>query len=75
MSFDNINPEILAKAKDCKSPEEMLALAKEAGYVLTDEELDAVSGGVDDPENSDWCSSYCGDRCPDLCFNFCLKHI
>ena len=39
-------PELQEKARACKSPEEILALAKEEGYELSDEELEAVSGGI-----------------------------
>ena len=45
MNFEDLTPGQQAKAKACKTPEEILALAKEAGYELTDEELEAVSGG------------------------------
>ena len=31
---------------NCSSPEEILALAKEEGYELTDEDLAAVNGGM-----------------------------
>ena len=33
------------KVEAAQSPEELLALAKEAGYELTREQLEAVSGG------------------------------
>jgi hypothetical protein len=33
------------RALDCKTPEEILSLAKEEGYELSDEELEGVSGG------------------------------
>ena len=47
MDFENLDiaPELREKAKACTSPEELLALAKEEDYDLTDEELEAVSGG------------------------------
>ena len=32
-------------ARACKTPEDVLALAKEEGYELSDEELRSVSGG------------------------------
>lgn len=35
------------KVSECKSAEEVLALAKEEGITLTDEQLEAVSGGCD----------------------------
>ena len=51
MEFNDLTPEQKERAKACKTPEEILALAKEEGYELSDEELDGVSGG--------WCSSDC----------------
>ena len=41
----NLSPELREKAKACKTPDEMLALAKAEGYKLSEEELAAVSGG------------------------------
>ena len=41
----NISDELREKAKSCKTPEELLALAKKEGYKLSDEEMQAVSGG------------------------------
>ncbi len=38
--------------KNAKTPEEFLAIAKETGYELSDEELNAVTGG--------WCDNECG---------------
>ena len=40
-----LSPEQRAKAKQCKTPEELLALAKEEGYELTEDELEGISGG------------------------------
>ena len=42
---DNVNPDLIAKAKACETPEELIALAKEAGYELSDDQLEGVSGG------------------------------
>lgn len=41
-----LSEEQIAKIKDCKSQEEILKLAKEEGIELSDEQLEAVSGGV-----------------------------
>ena len=41
----NINDELREKAKACKTPEELLALAKKEGYKLSDDEMEAVAGG------------------------------
>ena len=46
MDFDGLTEEQKAKALACKTPEEMLKLAKEEGYELSDEQLEAVSGGA-----------------------------
>ena len=43
----DLSPELREKAKACKTPDEMLALAKAEGYKLSEEELAAVSGGRD----------------------------
>ena len=45
MDFKDISPELGEKAKACASPEELLELAREEGYELSDEELEGISGG------------------------------
>lgn len=45
MRFDDITPEQLERAKACKSAKELSDLASDEGIELTDEQLDAVSGG------------------------------
>ena len=40
-----LTEEQINKVKECKSPEEIFALAKEEGIELTEEQLEAVSGG------------------------------
>ena len=44
------------KAEAARSPEELLALAKEAGYELTSEQLESISGG-------EWCAEDCCVLC------------
>lgn len=56
MNIEDLSPDMLEKAKACKTPEEMLELAKDAGYELSDEELNALSGG-------EFCWEWDG-RCP-----------
>ena len=41
-----LSEEQIAKAKNCKSAEELLALAKEENIELTTEQLEAVNGGA-----------------------------
>ena len=66
----NLSPELREKARACKTPEEMLALAKAEGYKLSEEELAAVSGGgtwtctdMDDSVYKPWkdCKKYSPD--------------
>ena len=53
MDFERLkDPELQEKVKGAKTPEELLAIAKEEGYDLTDEELEAISGGAD----ASWCT-------------------
>ena len=47
MEFKDLSEEQKAKALACKSPEELLALAKAEGYDLDDDELEAITGGGD----------------------------
>ena len=55
---DWTTPEQRTKAKACKTPEDLLALAKKEGYELSVEQLEEVAGGVDM-----WCcSDVCGDE-------------
>ena len=44
--FKGLTEEQIAKVKACKNSEELLALAKREGIELTDEQLEAVSGGA-----------------------------
>ena len=67
-----LSDEQIAKVKACKSPEELLALAKKAGIELSDEQLAAVNGGCGKSE--EW---YEIDNmtCP-VCFNsHCMEKV
>ena len=55
-----LSEEQIAKIKACKTQEEMLALAKEEGIELTDEQLEAVSGGCTAPEIKPEVCPQCG---------------
>lgn len=54
MDFKDLSPELREKAKACKTPEEMLALAKKEGCKLSDEEMEGIAGG--------WSCSSFGER-------------
>ncbi len=43
--LEGLTEEQIKKVENCKDSEEILALAKEEGVTLTDEQLEAVSGG------------------------------
>ena len=52
--YDSLSEDLKTKAANCKTGEELVALAQSEGIELTDDQLDAISGG------SDWsCSCYC----------------
>ena len=53
MNYSDLTPEQMEKVRACKTPEDILALAKEEGYELSEDELDAVSGGADWYEDLD----------------------
>jgi len=45
MTLENLSDEQRAKLQACETAEDILALAKEEGYELSEAELAAVSGG------------------------------
>lgn len=48
MNFEDLkNPELQEKLKSAKTPEDILAIAKEEGFPLTDDQLEAAFGGSD----------------------------
>ena len=46
MDFKELAPEIKEKALACTTADELIALAKETGIELSDEELESISGGI-----------------------------
>ena len=58
--FSKLTEEQKKKVEAAQSPEELLALAKEAGYELSREQLEAVAGG----EEGWACTKVCGQKCP-----------
>jgi predicted ribosomally synthesized peptide with nif11-like leader len=45
MDFESLTPEQQEKVKACETPKDILALAKEEGYELSDAEIEEVAGG------------------------------
>ena len=45
MKFEELSSELQEKAKACKTPEDILTLAQEEGYELSDDDLEAIAGG------------------------------
>ena len=69
----NLSQEVIAKAIQCETPEQLVELAKTEGYDLTLDEAQAYLAEMDDFEldskqlkavagGSDWCSS--NNECP-----------
>ena len=44
--YDSLSDDLKAKVKTCKTGEELVALAEKEGVELSDEQMDAISGGV-----------------------------
>ena len=56
MEFDELSEDLKERAKACKTPEEVLALAKDEGIALSDEDLALVAGG-----KGKWAHEECKD--------------
>lgn len=57
MNFDELkNPELQEKLQKAQTPDELLAIAKEEGYELSEDQLEGVNGG--------WCVHCPQDDCP-----------
>lgn len=61
MQLNDLTDEQKAKAMACKTPEEILALAKDEDLELSDEMLDAVVGGSIPGWMSPCTSASCGN--------------
>lgn len=56
MNFDELSQELKDRLKACETPEEVLALAKEQGVELSEDDLDQVAGG-----KGKWAHEECAD--------------
>ena len=45
MNYEELSDELKEKAKACKTPEDLLALAKAEGVELGDADLESIAGG------------------------------
>ena len=59
MDIGKLDPAVKAKLKGCETPEEIVALAQEEGYELSDSELEGISGG--------WGGGSCSETAYDPC--------
>lgn len=55
-----LTEEQIAKIKNCKSTDDVLALAKQEGIELSDEQLEAVSGGCSTDDSGPITCPKCG---------------
>ena len=62
----NLSQEVIAKAMDCETPEQLVALAKSEGIELTSEEAQAYLSEMDDIElDSQQLKAVAGGWCGD----------
>lgn len=45
MNLNELTPEQIERARACKTAEDLVKLAEEEGYELSDDELSAIAGG------------------------------
>ena len=69
-----LTEEQIAKVKACKNSEELLALAKEEGIELTDEQLDAISGGGICGHSKEW-YEIDNMQCPECLNRHCMEKV
>jgi hypothetical protein len=63
MNYEDLSSDMQEKARGCKTPEEIFALANEEGYELSDEELGSIAGGDIWDHKEDGCPEYLKDDC------------
>ena len=79
--LDELSPELMEKAKACKSADELKALAAAEGVKLSDEELTALSGGGVEPDCPEYktfnnfCAVYSTIDCPCDCTQVSISDV
>ncbi|MBQ6298236.1 MAG: Nif11 family protein [Selenomonadaceae bacterium] len=68
----NLSQEVIAKAMQCETPEELVELAKSEGYDLTLDEAEAYLAEMDDVElDRKQLKAVAGGSCYNDCDDFC----
>ena len=67
-----LSEEQIAKVEACKNQEELLALAKQEGIELTEEQLSAVSGGCG--KSKEW-YEIDNMQCPECLNRHCMEKV
>ena len=62
MDFKDLTPEQKERVRNAKTPNDLLQLAKEEGYELTDDEIENISGGANWTEFSGAPQPKCKDK-------------
>lgn len=62
IDFKDLTPELRERVRNTKSPEELVKLAKEEGYELTDEQIENISGGANWTEFSGAPEPKCNEK-------------
>ena len=67
--FNILTDEQKKAVETAQTPEELIALAKEAGYELSPDQLEAVAGG------GSWCDDCPNYSCDALCPEDCTRYM
>ena len=78
--FENVSKELLEKAKQAKTKEEALAILKEGGVELTDEDLKNIAAGEEEDGKfcwrhvPEWLCPDDGSKCMKVCYLDCPEY-
>ena len=71
--FENVNRDLLEKAKQAKTKEEALAILKEGGVELTDDDLKNIAAGEEGDEGICWTNLKCLFDHSEKCIEICIR--